>query len=73
MWTRAAFMRQQAGGWKGVARAVWVVAERNWLQVPSICWRLHHQKAVGTNHVKMFTVGEVCAFFHVILPSGEGG
>jgi hypothetical protein len=66
-------MREQAGGWKGVARAVWVVAERNWLQVPSICWRLHHQKAVGTNHVKMFTVGEAWTIFHANLPSGGRG
>jgi len=66
-------MRQLAGGQKGVARAVWVVAERNRLQVSLICRRLRHQTVVATNHVKIFTVGEVCAFFHVILPSGEGG
>ena len=66
-------MRQQAGGWKGVARAVWVVAERNRLQVSLICRRLRHQTVVATNHVKIFTVGEVWTIFHVILPSGKGG
>ena len=56
-------MRQLAGGWKGVARAVWVVAERNRLQVPLICRRLRHQTVVATNHVKIFTVGEVLDLF----------
>ena len=66
-------MRQQAGGWKGVARADWVVAERNQPEVSLICWRLHHQQAVGSNHVKILTVGEVWTIFHVILPSGGRG
>ena len=70
---RAAFMRQLAGGWKGVARAVWVVAARNQPYVSLICRRFHHQTVVGTNHVKIFTVGEVWTIFHVILPSGGRG
>ena len=52
---------------------VWVVAGRDRQQVTAICRRLRHQKAVGTNHVKILTVGEVLAFFHANLPSGGRG
>ena len=52
---------------------VWVVAGRDRQQVPAICRRLRHQKAVGTNHVKILTVGEVLAFFQANLPSGGRG
>ena len=69
--TRAALMRQLAGGWKGVARAVWVAVERNQPLISLICPRLHHQRATGTNHVEMFTVGEVWTIFHVILLTSE--
>ena len=43
-----------------------------YLRFAGVCTIKKHVH-VGTNHVKMFTVGEVWAFFHVILPSGEGG
>ena len=73
MWTRAAFMRQLAGGQRGVARALGVVAGRDRHRFHGIGQRLHHQRGTGTNHVKIFTVGEVWTIFHVILPSGGRG
>jgi len=66
-------MSQLAGGQRGVARALGVVAGRDRHRVHAIGQRLHHQRAVGTNHVKILTVGEVWTIFHVILPSAGRG
>ena len=66
-------MRQLAGGQRGVARALGVEAGRDRHRVQGIGQRLHHQRASGTNHVKILTVGEVLAFFHANLPSGGRG
>ena len=51
--TRAEFMSQLAGGQRGVARALGVVAGRDRHRVHAIGQRLHHQRAAGTNHVKI--------------------
>ena len=68
-----AFRRQYPGGKAGVARALRVAARRSRHQGYGVGQRLHHQRPIGTNHVKMFTVGEVWTIFHDILPSGGRG